>query len=92
MENKTNLTKNIEDFIIERINTMRDSLMYNKEYRKVSAKYTNLYDKIEKIINDIKLSDSFQDIEAEFYERQIKQAYITGFRDSNIIFNNKILE
>ena len=44
------------------------------------------------IINDIKLSDSFQDIEAEFYEKQIKQAYITGFRDSNIIFNNKILE
>lgn len=91
MENNTNLKKNLQDFIEERINGSYTNIANTKEYRELLNKNSNL---MESIINKVKnneLVEEYKETEYDMHEIQLEQAYLTGFRDSTIIFSNKVI-
>ncbi len=88
MKNSTNLKENLQDFIEERLNESYTNIAYTKEYKAISNKNANIMEKITDKIKDNKLIEEYKKIEYDMYEMQLKQAYLTGFKDSNMIFNN----
>ena len=41
--------------------------------------------------NNTSLLEKYEELEADLYYMQLKQAYLTGFKDSNIILNKTII-
>lgn len=91
MENKTNLKENLQDFIEERLNENYTNIVHTKEYKEISNKNTKLIESITDKAKDNKLIEEYKKTEYDMYELQLIQAYLTGFKDSNIIFNNKVI-
>lgn len=91
MENKTNLKENLQDFIEERLNESYTNIVHTKEYKEISNKNTKLIESITDKAKDNKLIEEYKKTEYDMYEMQLQQAYLTGFKDSNIIFNNKVI-
>lgn len=42
-------------------------------------------------IKDTEVIEEYKKTEYDMYEMQLQQAYLTGFKDSNIILNNQII-
>lgn len=91
MENNTNLKENLQNFIEERLNESYTNIVNTREYREISNENANLIKKIMNKAKDNKLIEEYKKTEYDMYERQLQQAYLTGFRDSNIIFNKQII-
>ncbi len=91
MKNKTNLQENLQDFIEERLNESYTNILHTKEYKNISSKNNILMDKITDKTKDNNLIEKYKKTEYDMYEMQLMQAYLTGFKDSNIIFNNSII-
>ena len=91
MENKTNLKENLQDFIDERLNESYTNIVHTKEYKEISTKNANI---MEQIINKTKnneLVEEYKKTEYDMYDMQLRQAYLTGFYDSNLILNKVII-
>ncbi len=91
MKNNTNLKENLQDFIEERLNESYTNIAYTKEYKAISNKNSNIMEKMTDKIKDNKLIEEYKKTEYDMYEMQLQQAYLIGFKDSNIIFNNLII-
>ncbi len=91
MKNSTNLNEDLQDFIEERLNESYTNLIHSKEYKEISSKNTSLIESIADKTKDTDLIEEYKKTEYDMYEMQLQQAYLTGFKDSNIIFNNQII-
>lgn len=91
MENKTNLKENLQDFIEERLNESYANIVHTKEYKEISNKNSKLIESITNKAKDNKLIGEYKKTEYDMYEMQLRQAYLTGFRDSTMIHHKNIL-
>lgn len=91
MKNNSNLKENLQDFIEERLNESYTNIVHTKEYKEISNKNANLMESITDKAKDNNLIEEYKKTEYDMYEMQLQQAYLTGFKDSNIIFNNQII-
>lgn len=92
MKNNSNLKENLQDFIEERLNESYTNLLHTKEYKKISNKHLEAFKNLKnEIENNTDILEKYEEAEANLYYMQLKQAYLTGFKDSNIIFNNLII-
>ncbi len=91
MENNTNLKENLQDFIEERLNESYANIEHSKEYKEISNRNAILMESIKNKTKNDDLIEEYQKTEYDLYTIQLQQAYLTGFKDSNIIFNNLII-
>ncbi len=91
MKNNTNLKENLQDFIEERLQESYENLVHTKEYKEILNKNTKLMESITDKANDNELIERYKKTEYDLYTVQLQQAYLTGFRDSNIILYNQNL-
>lgn len=90
MENNSNLKEDLKDFINERLNQNYKNLVSNKEYKKKEEECRDLVDKLNKSFN-IDLFELYRDKNNNIQYIELQQAYLAGFKDSNIIFNSKVI-
>lgn len=81
MKSKSKLKEHIECFIDERLEENRDNVLCNKEFRKLSNEYLELYDKIEAEINNEKVTDKYKDIELNLKRIELQEMYKMGIKD-----------
>lgn len=91
MKNNSNLKENLQDFIDERLNESYSNIAQTKEYKELSNKNTNLMEQISNKTKSNELIEAYKKTEYDMYDMQLKQAYLTGFKDSNIILNKTII-
>lgn len=91
MKNNSNLKENLQDFIEERLNESYTNIAQTKEYKEISNKNTNIMEQIGNTIKSSELIEAYKKTEYDMYDIQLKQAYLTGFKDSNIILNKTII-
>ncbi len=92
MKNSTNLKENLQDFIEERLNESYTNIAHTKEYKEISSKHFEAFKKLkDELKNNTAVLEKYEEAEADLYYMQLKQAYLTGVKDSNIIFNNLII-
>lgn len=92
MKNNSNLKENLQDFIEERLNESYTNLSHTKEYKEISKKHFETFKNLkDELKNNTDILEKYEEAEANLYYMQLKQAYLTGFKDSNIIFNNLII-
>ncbi len=91
MKDNTNLKENLQDFIEERLQESYENLVHTKEYKEILNKNTKLMESITDMTNDNELIEKYKKTEYDLYTIQLQQAYLIGFKDSNIIFNNSII-
>lgn len=72
-------------------NVHNTNLAHSKEYKEISSQNTNLMESIADKIKDTEVIEEYKKTEYDMYEMQLQQAYLTGFKDSNIILNNQII-
>ncbi|MCI8362218.1 MAG: hypothetical protein HFJ41_03665 [Clostridia bacterium] len=83
------LQANINNFVEERIQESYANLVNTKEYNNLLKNYYDLFSKIEKLLNNEKLTEQYKEAEYDVYMFQLEEAYKIGFYDSTIIFNQK---
>ena len=81
MKSKSKLKEHIECFIDERLEENRDNVLSNKEFRKLSNEYLELYDEIEAGINNEKVTDKYKDIELNLKRIELQEMYKMGIKD-----------
>lgn len=91
MKNNSNLKENLQDFIDERLNESYTNIAQTKEYKEISNKNTNIMEQIKSKAKSNELIEAYKKTEYDMYDMQLKQAYLTGFKDSNIILNKTII-
>lgn len=91
MKNNSNLKENLQNFIDERLNESYTNIAQTKEYKEISNKNTNIMEQISNKAKSIELIEAYKKTEYDMYDMQLKQAYLTGFKDSNIILNKAII-
>lgn len=92
MKSQTNLQENLQYFIEERLNESYTNLVHTKEYEKVYHNYFNIFKTLKnELKNNINLLENYEELKSVLYYMQLKQAYLTGFKDSNIILNKTII-
>lgn len=92
MKNNTNLKENLQYFIEERLNESYTKLVHTKEYKEISNNHSEMFELLKnELKNNTKLLEKYEELEANLYYMQLKQAYLTGFKDSNIILNKTII-
>lgn len=92
MKTNTNLKENLQDFIEERLNESYKNIAHTREYKEITNKHFEIFEKVKETLKDnIDLLEKYEEAEANLYYIQLKQAYLTGFKDSNCIFNNLII-
>jgi len=91
MKNNTDLKESIQDFIAERLNESYTSIAHTEEYKNIADKNATLIGSIIEKTKDEKLMEEYKKTEYDMYEMQLMQAYLRGFKDSNILFNNLIV-
>ena len=82
-----NLKEDLQDFIDERLNEIYTVLIKDKEYSEKKKDCNNLIKKLNNNFNK-ELFELYKDKNNSIQYIELKQAYLTGFKDSNIIFNN----
>ncbi len=88
MKNNSNLKENLQDFIEERLNESYTNILHTQEYKEMSNKYLETLKNLKEALNqNTEILQKYEEAEADLYYMQLKQAYLTGFKDSNIIFN-----
>ncbi len=93
MQNKkNNLFENLQCFIEERLDESYTNLIHTKEYEKINQDYFKVFNKLKRVLkNDISLLENYEELKSILYYMQLKQAYLKGFQDSNIILNKTII-
>ena len=81
MKSKSKLKEHIECFIDERLEENRSNALCNKEFRKLSNEYLELYDKIEAEINNEKVTDKYKNIELNLKRIELQEMYKMGVKD-----------
>ncbi len=92
MKNNTNLKENLQEFIEERLNDSYEIIANTREYKEISNNHFKIFETLKcKLKNNTNLLEKYEELEANLYYMQLKQAYLTGFKDSNIILNKTII-
>lgn len=92
MKNNSNLKENLQDFIEERLNESYTNIAQTKEYKEISNNHFEVFATLkDELKNYTNLLEKYEELEADLYYMQLKQAYLTGFKDSNIILNKTII-
>ncbi len=92
MKIDTTLKEDFTNFIQERIEASYKTVCKKNEYKKQYNKCKYLENKF---INELKENTlknnyyNFRDIKMGLNTQELKEAYLTGFRDSTTIHNNK---
>lgn len=87
LKNITNLQEDLQDFIDERLNEIYATLTKDTEYSEKKKECDSLIEKLNSNFNK-ELFELYRDKNNSMQYIELKQAYLTGFKDSNIIFNN----
>lgn len=83
---KLHLQEHINCFIDERIEESRNKIYNTYKYKKILNSSYNLFDKIEAVVDNTSLTDTYKDVESELSFILLKEAYKMGFKDSMQIF------
>ena len=90
MKNNTNLKENLQDFIEERIQESYSKVSNKKDYKEQYQRFKKLEESfIEKLQDKTMIENyyNFRDIRMDLDNRELKEAYLIGFKDS-ILINN----
>lgn len=91
MKSNSNLKEDLQNFIDERLNESYTNIAQTKEYKEILNKNTNIMEQIKSKTKINELIEAYKKTEYDMYDMQLKQAYLTGFKDSNIILNQTII-
>lgn len=90
MKTNTNLKKNLQDFIEERIQESYSKVSNKKDYKEQYQRFKELEESFIEKLQDKTMIESyynFRDIRMDLDTRELQEAYLIGFKDS-IIINN----
>ena len=92
MKDDLNLKENYGTFIEKRLNEIYNNLNKSQKYTEVSNRYFEIFKTLKnELVNNQDLLEEYEEIQAFIHIMQLKQAYLTGFKDSNIILNKTII-
>lgn len=91
MIDNTNMYENLQNFIEERLNDSYTNIAQTKEYKETSMKNIALIEIIRDKTKNNQLVEEYTKTLYDMYQLQLQQAYLTGFKDSNIILNKTII-